>query len=163
MVNLAFGDQVQGLKSGAIDAAFPPAPFTEQIRRDGTADYFGGPLTPGAASVGTVFGPSLVKDRPGVAARVMMALVRAARDLQGAGIKSDANLAIFEKYVRLPIDTLRTMDPYDYEPNLRPDAATLTDMQQVFIAEGLLRFAAPIPADRYIDESYANTAASAVR
>ena len=153
VVNLAFPDQVQGLKSGAIDAAIPPAPFTEQIRQDGSADYFGGPFTPGAGSVGTVFGPSLVKDRPGVGQRFMNGLMKAAKDLQGPALKSDANLAIFEKYVRIPTATLRTMDPYDYEPNLKPDLATLTDMQQVFIAEGLLRFASPIPAERYVDES----------
>jgi NitT/TauT family transport system substrate-binding protein len=105
-----------------------------------------------------VFGPSLLKERPEVEQRFMNALVRASRDLQGPSLKSDENLAIFSKHVRIPVETLKTMDPYDYEPTLKPDAATLTDMQQVFITEGLLRFASPIPAERYVDETFSNNA-----
>jgi NitT/TauT family transport system substrate-binding protein len=158
IINLAFPDQVQAFKQGAIDAAIPPAPFTEQIRRDGTADYFGGPFTPGSSSVGIVYGPSLLKDRADVGRRLMAALIKASLAIQGDAIKSDENLAIFSKYTRIPVETLRTMDPYDFAPDLAPNVQSLMDMQQVFIEQGQLKLAAPLPADRWSDDSFVKAA-----
>src|SRR5439155_906886 len=42
MVNMGFPDMVAAFASGAIDAGFPSAPATTQIRAAGTADFFGG-------------------------------------------------------------------------------------------------------------------------
>ena len=158
IVNLAFPDQVQAFKQGAIDAAIPPAPFTEQIRQDGSADYFGGPFTPGASSVGIVYGPTLLKERNEAGKRLMAALIRGSRAIQGEAIKSDEHLAIFSKYTRIPAETLKTMDPYDFAPDLAPNLQSLMDMQQVFIAEGQLKFPAPLPAERWADESFVRAA-----
>jgi NitT/TauT family transport system substrate-binding protein len=158
IVNLGFPDQVQAFKQGAIDAAIPSAPFTEQIRQDGTADYFGGPFTPGASAVGIIYGPSLLKDRNAVGQRLMAALVKGSKAIQGDAIKSDENLAIFSKYTKLPVETLKTMDPYDLAPDLAPNVATLMDMQQVFIEQGQLKLAAPLPADRWSDDSFVKAA-----
>ncbi len=163
VVNLAFPDQVQAFKQGAIDAGLPPAPFTAQILRDGSADYFGGQLSPGASAVGTVYGPSLLKDRAETGRRFMTALVRAARDLQDGRVRSDQHLEIFSKYTNIPVDTLRAMDPYDFDPNLTPDVPTLTDMQQVFIAEGILRLPNPLPPERWADTSFVMHATSQLR
>jgi NitT/TauT family transport system substrate-binding protein len=154
IVNLAFPDQVQAFKQGAIDAAIPPAPFTEQIRQDGTADYFGGPFAAGSSSVGIIYGPSLLKDHPDVGKRLMAALVKASRSIQGDAIKSDENLAIFSKYTKIPAETLKTMDPYDFAPDLAPNVATLMDMQQVFIDQGQLKLSAPLPPERWADSTF---------
>ena len=163
IVNIGFPEMVQAFKQGAIDAALPPAPFTNQILRDGSADYFGGQLSPGASAVGTVYGSGFIKDRAEVGRRFMTALVRASRDLQGDRVRSDEHLQIFAKYTNIAVDTLRTMDPYDFAPDLAPDVPTLTDMQQVFIAEGVLRFASPIPPERWADDSFVKHAAAQLR
>ncbi len=158
IVNLAFPDQVQAFKQAAIDAAIPPAPFTEQIRQEGTADYFGGAFTPGSSSVGIVYGPTLLKERPDVGKRLMAALVKASRAIQGDAIKSDENLAIFSKYTRIPAETLKTLDPYDFAPDLAPNVQTLMDMQQVFITEGQLKLGQPLPPDRWSDVTFVQSA-----
>jgi NitT/TauT family transport system substrate-binding protein len=158
IVNLAFADQVQAFKQGAIDAAIPPAPFTEQIRQDGTADYFGGPFTPGSSSVGIVYGPTLLKDRPEVGRRLMAALVRGSQAIQGEAIKREEHLAIFSKYTRIPVETLKSMDPYDFAPDLAPNVQSLMDMQQVFITEGQLKLTAPLPPERWADDSFVKAA-----
>ena len=163
VVNIGFPDMVQGFKQGAIDAGLPPAPFTNQIIQDQSADYFGGPLSPGASAVGTLYGSAFIKDRAEVGRRFMTALVKGSRDLQGDRVKSDEHLGIFEKYTRTSVDTLKTMDPYSFDPNLTPDVPTLTDMQRVFIDEGILRLAAPIPPERWADDSFVRHAATQVR
>lgn len=163
VVNIGFPDQVLAFKQAAVDAALPPAPFTNQILQDGSADYFGGPLSPGASAVGTVYGSGFIRDRAEVGRRLMTALIRASRDLQGDQIKSDEHLQIFATYTNIAVDTLRTMDPYEFDPNLTPDVTTLTDMQHVFIDEGVLRFAGPISPDRWADDSFVTYAASQMR
>jgi NitT/TauT family transport system substrate-binding protein len=158
IVNLGFADQVQAFKQGAIDAAIPAAPFTEQIRQDGTADYFGGTFTAGASAVGIIYGPTLLKDRPEVGRRLAAALVKGSQAVQGDAIKSEENLAIFSKYTRIPVETLRSMDPYEYAPDLAPNAQTLMDMQEVFIKEGQLKLSAPLPPERWVDDSFVKAA-----
>ena len=163
VVNIGFPDMVQAFKQGAIDAALPPAPFTNQIIRDGSADYFGGQLSPGASAVGTVYGSGFIKGPEEWGRRFMIALVKGSRDLQGGRIKSDEILRILSNYTNTPLDTLKTMDPYDFDPDLKLDVATLTDMQQVFIDEGILKFASPIGPEKWADDSFIKYAVSQLR
>jgi NitT/TauT family transport system substrate-binding protein len=158
IVNLAFPDMVAGFKTGAIDAALPPAPFTTEILRDRSADVFGGPFPAGAAAVGAVYGPAFRRDHDSAARRLFVGLVRGARDVQGDQVLGDANLEIFSKYTRLAIDTLRNMDPYGYHPDLQPDAETLMDMQRVFFDAGILVYNPPLTPDRILDETYSRAA-----
>ena len=154
IVNLAFPDMVTGFKQGSIDAAFPPAPFTTQITQEGTAEVFGGVTKPGASAVGTVYGGQFIKDRPDVGRRLMVGLVKGARDLQGQDYYKPEHIAIYSKYTKVPVETLQTIDRYDFFPDLHPDVATLTDMQRIFIAEGVLKIPAPLPPERWADESF---------
>lgn len=154
IVNLAFPDQVTALKQGAIDAAYPPAPFTTQVLNDGSAEIFGGVTKPGASAVGVAYGGQFIKIRPEVARRLMVGLVRGARDVIGQEYYSDENLQILSKYTKTPVETLKGIDRYDFYPDLHPDVATLTDMQRVFIGEGLLKLDAPLPPERWVDESF---------
>ena len=158
IVNVPFPDMVTAFKASAIDAAFPPAPFTTEILRDGTADNFGGPIRPGAAAVGTLYGVSFMRERDAAARRVFVALVRGARDVQGPDYHSDANLAIFSKYTNIAIDTLRNIDQYGFDRDLKPDVETLLDMQRLFLESGILTFTPPLTAERVVDETYSRAA-----
>jgi NitT/TauT family transport system substrate-binding protein len=160
IVNMPFPDMVAAFKSGAIDAAFPPAPFTTEILRDNTADNFGGPIRPGASAVGTLYGVGFMRDRDAAAKRFFVALVRGARDVQGDRYYSEENLEVFSKYTRLGVDVLRNIDQYGFDPDLRPDTETLLDMQRLFLDAGILTYSPPLPAERIIDESYSRAAAA---
>src|SRR5262249_61686405 len=98
IVNLPFPDMVTAFKASAIDAAFPPAPFTTEILRDSTADNFGGPIRPGAAAGGTLYGVSFMRERDAAARRGFVALVRGARGVQGGGYCRDADPARLAEY-----------------------------------------------------------------
>jgi NitT/TauT family transport system substrate-binding protein len=160
MVNMPFPDMVAAFKSSAIDAAFPPAPFTTQILLDGSADNFGGPIRPGAAAVGTVYGTAFMREHDAAARRLFAALVRGARDLQGPRYYSDENLEIFSKYTRLGVDVLRNIDQYGFDPDLKPDAETLMDMQRLFQEAGIIVYNPPLPPERVVDETYSRAAAA---
>lgn len=153
IVNLGFPDMVAAFKTGAIDAAFPSAPATTQIRTDGTAEYFGGVTQPGASAVGVTFSGGLMRNRPQVARQVLAALVQGARDVQGDGYFDPDNLLAYSSYTETPLDTLRSMDPYEFDPDLGLDVQTLQDMQQVFIAEGVEQAQAPYSPSSYVDDT----------
>ena len=75
-------------------------------------------------------------------------------------MRSEDNLAIIAKYTKFPLDTVRAMDPYAYDPNLTPDTETILDMQRMFLAEGQLNYTTPLAADQLIDPSLAKAAAA---
>jgi NitT/TauT family transport system substrate-binding protein len=152
-VNMGFPDMIAAFKTGAIDAAFPSAPATTQIRKDGTADYFGGVTQPGASAVGVTVGGPFLKSRPEVLRKMLMALVKGARDVQGEGYLSPENLQAYSTYTETPVETLKSMDPYEFDPELGLDSQTLQDMQQVFIAEGVMQVAQPIALSMFVDEA----------
>jgi NitT/TauT family transport system substrate-binding protein len=159
IMNMAFPDMVIAFKSAAIDAAFPPAPFTTQIIRDGSAENFGGPIRPGASAVGTVYGTSFMRDHDAAAKRFFLAIVRGARDLQGDRYYSDENLEILAKYTRLGVDVLRNIDQYAFDPDLKPDVDTLMDMQRLFMEAGILVYSPSLPPERVADDRYSRAAA----
>jgi NitT/TauT family transport system substrate-binding protein len=158
VVNMPFPDMVAGFKANAIDAAFPPAPFTTEILKDRSADLFGGPIRPGAAAVGMVYGPAFRREHDAAARRFFTALVRGARDLQGDGYFADEHLQIFAKYTNLPVESLRNIDAYGFHPDMKPDTETLLDMQRLFFEAGILVFNPPLTADRIVDDSYSRAA-----
>jgi NitT/TauT family transport system substrate-binding protein len=154
LINMGFPDMVAAFKSGAIDAAFPSAPATTQIRNAGTADYFGGVTQPGASAVGVTYGGGFIKSRPDVARKLLMGLIRGARDVQGENYFSADNLQAYSTYTDTPIDTLKGMDPYEFDPDLGLDLDTLQDMQRVFISEGVQQTPEPIPPSTFTDQSF---------
>ncbi len=155
VVNLAFPEMVVAFKNKSIDAAIPPAPFSTQIANDGTAQIPGfGHLKPNVSGVGVVFGPRLMKEKPELGQKLMLALVKGARDIRGDKFYDPKNLEIFSKYTKLQVDQLKNMPSYDFRPDLAPDVETYQDMQKVFIQAGLLRYAEPLPTSKVVDDSF---------
>lgn len=153
LVNMGFPEMIAAFRSGAIDAAFPSAPATTQIQSDGTADFFGGLTQPGASAVGVTFGGPFLRDRPAVGQRFLAALIKGARAVQGDAYFAPDNLQAFATYTGAPVEVIKGMDPYDFDPDLGLDTATLEDMQRVFRDEGVIQSATPLPPSAYADET----------
>lgn len=158
IVNMGFPDMVIAFQQKAIDAAYPPAPFTSEIKKAGTADFFGGPASPGASAVGTAFGGPFMQKHPDLATKVMVALVKGARDIQGQNYHAPENLAAYNQYTKAPIATLKSEDAYAFDPNLAPDEKTLSDMQSVFMREGILSYSSPLPMSKVVDAQFQQAA-----
>ncbi len=159
VVNMSFPDMVAGFKSKAIDAGLPPAPFTTEILKDGSAQIpeFGH-LTPGVSGTGTMYGSRLLRQDRQLGQRFFNALIRGAADVQGDKARQPETLQILATATKLPVDTLRTMALYDYKPDLAPDTATYENMQKVFIEAGVLKFSAPLPASKVVDQDFSKNA-----
>ncbi len=159
VIDLAAADMETAIASGGIDVALAPAPFTTQMEQHGVATPMGGP-PPGSTWSGVLFGAKLGAS---AALRFFEALVRGARDLQGAGRTSDDTLAILARYTGTTPDVLKTVPPYDWELNLRPDPAELAAMQATYRRLGLLTYGKDLHVASYIDATYSKRAAALVR
>jgi NitT/TauT family transport system substrate-binding protein len=157
VVDFAAASMETAIKSTGIDAGLVPAPYSTQMEQHEVTVPMGAP-PPGSTWSGLLFGP---KVGASAGARFLQALMRAARDLQGAGRTSDDTVAIMAKYAGVPADVLKSVPPYDWDPRMRPDTATVTAMQAAYRELGLLTYQPDLPAARCVDTSFSRRAASA--
>lgn len=159
-VNIGFPDMAQALKTGAVAAAVVPAPFTTAMQTSGVAAILAQPPI-GLTSTGVIFGKTF-SGTP-AAQRFFNALVLAARDLQGDRKRSPENLAAISKVTGADVTQLTTQALYDWNANLAPDIASLERMQTTYRALGLLDYPQNKPTTEYVDASFSQKAAVAIR
>ena len=145
--NIANADMEVALTKKAIDGAFLSAPFTSIFEEKKLAHIIGS-VHPGIAGTGIFFGPSMFKV-PAVAKGVMGALRKAAAEIAGAGYYHPENLEAYAKYTKQPIELIKKADRYDFKPDLHVDRTTVLDIQNEFIYDGFIKYAA-LPAQRLI-------------
>jgi NitT/TauT family transport system substrate-binding protein len=147
-VNIAAPDQQVALERKAVDAMFCSAPFTALFAEKKLAQIVGS-VPAGIAGTGIFFGPTLLNDEPSATA-VMKAFRRGAAEVAGNGYYKPENLAAMAKYTGQPVDLIKTTDRYEFKPDLRIDQATLTDMQNEFITQGILAYKTALPDAKLI-------------
>jgi NitT/TauT family transport system substrate-binding protein len=147
-INIAAPDQEVALERKAVDAMFCSAPFTALFAEKKLAQIIGSAPV-GIAGTGIFFGPTLLNDVPAATA-VMKALRRGAADVVGTGYLKTENLAAMAKYTGQSADLIKTTDRYDFKPDLRIDQTTVLDMQNEFIAQGLLAYKTALPDSKLI-------------
>jgi NitT/TauT family transport system substrate-binding protein len=152
---MSFPDMPVALSNGAVDAAFPPEPFSTQAVDLGVAahlvtDYLHG-----------VQGEAFLKDRPALEA-FLRAYLRALRDLHRDGYASPEHAAIIEKYTRVPVAVLQKTLPQYNDPEMRVNVASLMDQQRFYMERGYLRFTEPLDLTRWIDDGPRTAALAAL-
>lgn len=155
LVNVGNPDIPLSFESGAIDAGILGAPFADQSDAAGVAVPFAEDLTPGLMTVAFVGSGRFVLERPEVARRFVLALVEAARLMQGEELFSRENLDAFLGF--LPGTTeeaLRAGAPVVYDPNQEIPVAGLADVERVHRENGRTAYATPIDLADVVDESF---------
>lgn len=155
LVNLAFPEMESALKSGAVAAAYPPAPFLGAIIKDKVGTLLtGAPV--GVAAVGVIYGGAFAKTK--AAQGFFDALVEASKKLQGSNVNSATNLAIVAKATGQKLSLLEAEPPNLFSPTLAPPTKTLQSMQNVFLQSKNLDYSSLIPSSQYIDTTFSNNA-----
>jgi NitT/TauT family transport system substrate-binding protein len=158
VVNVALPDQEKAVKSGAVLAALPPAPFTTAMETDGVATEFASPPA-GTTSTGVIYGSEFAKSD--LAQKFFNGLVKGALDLQTESQKrSPEVLKILSDATGQKVDVLRKVPFYDWDPALAPPQSTLDGMQQAYMQAGLVKYDHAIPDDTFIDPSLSQEAAA---
>jgi NitT/TauT family transport system substrate-binding protein len=155
LINVGNPDIPLSFESRAIDAGILGAPFADQAEASGAAVPFATDLTPGLMTVAFVGSGRFVTERPEVARRFVLALLEAAREMQGDELFSRENLDAFLSY--LPGTTeaaLLAGAPVIYDPNQEIPVEGLADVERVHRENGRTAYETPIDLERVIETAF---------
>ncbi len=158
LINLANPDIPAGLAGGAVDAGILGSPYADAVEADGSAVPFATDLTPGLMTVAFVGSGDFVRERPEVARRFALALMQAARLMQGDDYLSPENLAAYLSFVSATEEALRAGDPVLYDPDQVIEADGLGDVERVHRENGRTDYEQPLDLSAVIDSSFVDWA-----
>lgn len=160
MSKLGNPDMAAAFKTKAIDAALTGSPYAQQILMEGTGAVVVKDMTPGAMTVVFVYSGKFIKERPEVAKKFMVGLMKGARAMQGKEFLSEKNMAAYMKYQRATEASIRKGMPMLYDPNLEVYTECLADIERVHMKNGRLTYSKPIDKKKVVDSSFQEYAVS---
>lgn len=158
LVNLSNPDIPAGLAGGAIDAGIVGSPYADTIEAEGVGVPFATDLTPGLMTVAFVGSGAFVTERPDVARRFALALMQAARLMQGDDYLSDANVAAYLGYVNATEEALRAGAPVVYDPDQAIPLEGLADVERTHRENGRTAYASPVDLANVADTQFVDWA-----
>jgi ABC-type nitrate/sulfonate/bicarbonate transport system substrate-binding protein len=158
---MPFPDMVPALESGAAEAAILSEPFPTLAEEKGIAVR---PLTkaPGAKPVpitAIFWNKEWAAANPDLAHRVMVAYLKAARDLAlGDGWQGDRTLDVIVKFTPAKPEVLKKARPHALDANLEMDASVLDSMQKFNAELGYLKYKELQPVGKLFNFAYRDRA-----
>jgi len=157
-IDLANADMPAAFANGSIDAALLGSPYAEQVEAEGTAVTIATDLVPGLMTVAFVGSGNFLENRPEVARRFTLALLEAARLMQGDDYLSDENISAYLAFVNSTEEAVRTGTPVLYDPDLRIPVDGLADVERVHRENGRTEYDQPIDLSKVIVTDYVDWA-----
>src|SRR5581483_8160835 len=159
MVPVPFPDMPTALANGSIDAAIPAEPFATRSVDLGVGVKLIKEVIPGQMTTMIMASGKLLRERPDVVKRWMLAYMKATREIQPPqlGVSDPAklftpeNVKILEQYTGAPEKVLRNQVPYTWDVDLEIQVDSLMDQQLTHMRNGLLQLDQPIPAEKMVD------------
>jgi len=160
---MPFPDMVPALESGAVDAAILTEPFPTLAEDKGVAVR---PLARPAGAkpvpiTAAFWNAEWAKANADLAHKVMVAYLRAARDLAadgGKGWGDDRNVDVIVKHTSAKREVIKKARPHSIDPNLEVDASTLDSMQKLNADLGYLKYTEFLSADKLFTLTYRDRA-----
>jgi NitT/TauT family transport system substrate-binding protein len=154
LVNLPNPDHGPALRAGRVDASLTGSPFSSAALAQFQARPLLENFAPGNASTVFAYSGGFMRTRPEVATRFLMALMKAARAMQGAGFLDPENVAAYKKYTGVRDEVLQNEPPLVYDRDMRIVTSTILDMEKTFRDAGLADYSAPIPLETMVDRRF---------
>lgn len=164
---LGFAQQFVAFKNGAIDAGFLPEPLSATAQMEGVAalDTADAGVGTGTITTFVFFGTKFMREKPKAALGFLRALVRGARDLQGAYLQDPAIAAAIAKQTDLKIEAIARATPYALDPDLdiAKFESQMRDQETVHREHGELNYQGQLAFDKVIDASLVHKAAASLK
>jgi len=159
-LNLGNADMPAAFANRSIEAGILGSPYADQALAAGNAVALAEDLTPGAMTVAFVASGKLLKERPEVAKRFVLALMEAARLMQGADYLSAENLRAYLAHVNTTEQALKAGDPVIYDPNQTISLDGLRDVERVHRENGRTEYTSSFDPQTVTDTSLVDWARS---
>jgi len=158
IVNLANPDMQLALEKAAVDAALVGPPYSDQIIAGGKGVLLAEDMAPGAMTTVFMYSGKFMKERPEVARRFMIALVKGSRAMQGDRYLDQANLMSYLKYVTSTEGAIRKGKPQVYDPDLKVYIDSIKNMEEIFRWAGWTNYTTTIPQEKMAAPSFCEQA-----
>jgi len=158
IVQIGNPDMPAAFENGSIDAGLLGSPYADAAIEAGTAVPLAEDLVPGLMTVAFVGSGEFINERPEVALRFTLALMQAARLMQGEDYLADDNMAAYLSYVNADEDAIRNSTPIVYDPNQVIPADGLADVERVHRENGRTLYEEPIDLSNVIETSFTEEA-----
>ena len=162
LVNVGNADMPAAFENGSIDAGLLGSPYADQTINAGHSVAMAEDLTPGLMTVAFVGSGKFVSERQEVAQRFVLALMEAARAMQGDDYLSDENIAAYLAYVNATEESIRSGNPVIYEPDQQIPFEGLADIERVHRENGRLEYTEPLDLNTAVDASFVEWALSII-
>jgi NitT/TauT family transport system substrate-binding protein len=159
-LNLGNADMPLAFANKSLDAGILGSPYADQALAAGNAVALAEDLTPGAMTVAFVSSGKLLKERPEVARRFVLALMEAARMMQGSDYLSAENVRAYLAHVNATEESIRKGDPVIYDPNQTISLDGLRDVERVHRENGRTEYSQPFDPKTVTDTSLVDWALS---
>ncbi len=162
IVNLANPDMQLALEKAAVGAALVGPPYSDQIIAGGKGVLLAEDMAPGAMTTVFMYSGKFMKERPEVARRFMIALVKSSRAMQGNRYLDPANLVSYLKYVTSTEEAIRKGKPQVYDPDLKVYIDSIKNMEEIFRWAGWTNYTTTIPQEKMAAPSFSEQAVKAL-
>lgn len=164
IVTVPFPEVPQALANAAVDAAILPHPLAALTLRPGENDeppiagvlIEGDKITDFPQNGVVYFGQRFLDPaNQEVAERFLIALIKAARDIQGDEWRSDDEVvnAILE-FTTVPEPAVRNGVSYYFDPNGEINRSSTEDIQAYHVGRGYVEFSDVLPLERIITDTF---------
>ena len=157
-VQMGNADMPLAFENGSIDAGILGSPYADQVIESGNGVAIAEDLTPGLMTVAFVGSGKFINERPEVAQRFALALMEAARLMQGDDYLSDENVAAYLAYVNSTEEALRSGTPVVYDPNQVIPIEGIADVERVHRENGRTEYTDPIDLSKVVDTTFTEQA-----
>lgn len=162
VVNIANPDMPLAIENGSIDAALVGPPYSNQILDGGKGVLLAQDMAPGAMTTVYMYSGKFINERPDVAKRFMIALIKGSRAMQGDKYLDPENIKAYLKYVTSTEDAIKKGKPQSYDPDLKVYIDSIKNMEEIFRWAGWTDYTAVIPEDKMVNSSFADDAVQAL-
>jgi len=162
LVNVANPDAPASFEGGAIDAGILGSPYAQQIEEAGFGTELAGDLTPGSMTVAFVGSDNFVTNRPEVARRFALALMEAARRMQGDDFLSEENMDAYLTHVSSTPEAVAGDSLLVFDPDLVIPVDDLADVERVHRENGRTEYAEELDLSNVVNTEFTEWALDAL-
>jgi len=136
VVEMPFPDAIVAMANGVLDASLLNEPYAVQAEQTGAAVRLTDDFIDDFQVTAVYFDATFFENhRPAVEA-FLAAYLRGARDLQGEGYHAPENLAILERYTKIPAATIAAARAPYHDPDGRLHVEDFQKLNDFFVAQG---------------------------
>jgi NitT/TauT family transport system substrate-binding protein len=158
LINVANPDAPAALEGKAIDATILGSPYAQQVEEAGYAVELAGDLTPGAMTVTFVASDKFVTERPEVAQRFALALLEAARLMQGDDFMARENVDAYLRYVNATEEAIEGDRLLVFDPDQVIPVDDLADVERTHRENGRTEYEEALDLSGIVNNSFTDWA-----